>query len=191
MKSAWWYSQHSGSVSPVTSLRWSRCAELVVEPLLADLRRATADEAGLEDQVVGEPAGLHHRRAREPDLAGGPGVVGVDAAHSKHQTLDEVGTRPSAGVAGVEAEAPRRAPVSHDLMRQRDQLVPRGRDLVPRLAELGLGVEHEALQADRQRNRRELGASAGERRRRRPRRSDARAGTRRSRIAASRGRRTG
>ena len=57
---------------------------------------ATADETGLEDQVVGKPAGLHHSRAGESDLAGGPRVVDVDAAHPKHQTLDEVGAGPSA-----------------------------------------------------------------------------------------------
>ena len=58
-------------------------------------------------------------------------------------------------VARLEAEAPRRATVSHDLMRQRDELVPRVRNLVPGLAELGLRVEHETLQVDAQRNRRD------------------------------------
>ena len=76
MKSAWWYSQHSGSVSPVASSIVEQVADRLSYHVWLIVAVTIADEAGLEDQVVGEPAGLHHRRAREPDLAGGPGVVG-------------------------------------------------------------------------------------------------------------------
>ena len=104
--------------------------------LVADRFRTAANEAGLEDQRIGQAAGLHHGGAGEPDVSDGPRVVCVGSAHPKHETLEKVGARPSTGKPGAEAEAPRRAAVGHDLMRQGNELVPAGRDLISRRLEL-------------------------------------------------------
>ena len=57
-KLAWWYNQHSGSVSPVTLLRFSMWNSWLVPALVADQFRSAANEAGLEDRgrrPVGRP----------------------------------------------------------------------------------------------------------------------------------------
>ena len=50
---------------------------------------------GSRDQGVGEPAGLHHVWAGEPDLATCPCVVGLDASDSKYQALEKIGAGPA------------------------------------------------------------------------------------------------
>ena len=77
-----------------------------------------------------------------------PLVVDVRPRGAEHDVLHPVGGRPAGGALALEADAPRRAAVGHDLVAERDEVVPGLGHLVAGGVEVVLRVPDHALEVD-------------------------------------------
>ena len=94
-----------------------------VAVVAVDVLLVLEDRADLVD-------GRDDGRVVEGDLVRDPLVVDVDARVTQDEVLGPVGGDPAGGVAGLDAGAPGLLAGGRDRVRQRDELVERGRDLV-------------------------------------------------------------
>ena len=107
----------------------------VADPGRVDPGVATVGVALGEEHLPNDVGGIDDRRVVERDLVGDPLVVGLDGGRPKEDVLDPVGGDPAGRIAVLDRGAPRVAAVGDDLVAERDELVPRGRNGVAGLRE--------------------------------------------------------